>query len=61
MGKNKTRTIWFTTKGGGQIGVHPENIRYLLSDHLTTKCGLTVPLDVSKWEEHQKALVNGCL
>ena len=57
----KDKTVFFTTKTGGQIGLSPANIKYLCSDYVLTLKNQRYHLDPEKWVEHQKALVNGCL
>jgi hypothetical protein len=57
----KGKTVWFTTKTGGQLGLRADNIKYLCSDYVLTIKNVRYDLDPTKWTEHRFALVNGCV
>ena len=56
--KDNVRIVWFYTKKGGMVGVHPTKIKALTSSHLYLHNDHTYELDVERWEYNQKALVD---
>lgn len=55
MGKrNKTKTVWLWTRGGGQLGIAPENIQVFNQDYVRDRSGNRYELDPDKWVQNMR-------
>lgn len=56
-----SKTVWFTTINGGQLGIHRDNILFVGSEFVVTKNKFRWMLDPTKWAEHRLAFTRSCL